>query len=50
MEFKGAKLIFHMSVKEGTLKYKPFIGDGDADSYNAVVQTKPYVGHVPVKC
>lgn len=48
MESDGAVKIFKKSIYKG-LRYTTYIGDGDTKSYQEVVNTNPYPGHVIAK-
>ena len=42
MESSGAVKIFQRSIKNQKFRFNNYIEDGDSNSFNKVVQSKPY--------
>jgi hypothetical protein len=42
MESSGVMQLYHRSIEKRTIRYIPFIGDGDCSSYSQVCIKKPY--------
>lgn len=45
MEGAGARNIFHRSIETYNVRYLKYLGDGDSNSFESIVQSRPYGNH-----
>ena len=51
MESRGVEQLYFTSMEKYNVRYRPFVGDGDAHSWAVVSQKLPYTMAFPVeKC